>query len=69
MLTTNPHFLERLLRRRMMGFGLAIDDYGMAEGIHGVIGHLVTELVVQGVRGAQRPSYVPSAPRIAVGVK
>jgi hypothetical protein len=34
-----------------------------------VIGHLVTDLVVQGVRGAQRPSYVPSAPRIAVGVK
>ncbi|WP_374586758.1 EAL domain-containing protein [Pseudoduganella sp.] len=27
-LTTNPHFLERLLRLRMMGFGLAIDDYG-----------------------------------------
>lgn len=48
---------------------VAIDDYGMAEGIHGVIGHLVTDLVVQGVRGAQRPSYVPSAPRIAVGVK
>ncbi len=46
-----------------------VDDYGMAEGIHGVIGHLVTDLVVQGVRGAQRPSYVPSAPRIAVGVK
>jgi D-sedoheptulose 7-phosphate isomerase len=48
---------------------VAIDDYGMAEGIHGVIGHLVTDMVVQGVRGAQRPSYVPSAPRIAVGVK
>ena len=48
---------------------VAIDDYGMAEGIHGVIGHLVTDLVVQGVRGAQRPSYVPSAPRIAIGVK
>ena len=48
---------------------VAIDDYGMAEGIHAVIGHLVTDLVVQGVRGAQRPSYVPSAPRIAVGVK
>jgi D-sedoheptulose 7-phosphate isomerase len=48
---------------------VAIDDYGMAEGIHGVIAHLVTDLVVQGVRGAQRPSYVPSAPRIAVGVK
>ena len=27
-LATNPHFLERLLRLRMMGFGLAIDDYG-----------------------------------------
>jgi len=27
-LTTNPHFIERLLRLRMMGFGLAIDDYG-----------------------------------------
>ncbi|HEY0586516.1 MAG TPA: EAL domain-containing response regulator [Pseudoduganella sp.] len=27
-LTSNPHFLERLLRLRMMGFGLAIDDYG-----------------------------------------
>ncbi|XLZ71231.1 EAL domain-containing response regulator [Massilia sp. SR12] len=27
-LTTNPHFLERLLRLRMLGFGLAIDDYG-----------------------------------------
>jgi len=27
-LNTNPHFLERLLRLRMMGFGLAIDDYG-----------------------------------------
>lgn len=27
-LSTNPHFLERLLRLRMMGFGLAIDDYG-----------------------------------------
>jgi D-sedoheptulose 7-phosphate isomerase len=48
---------------------VAIDDYGMAEGIHAVIGHLVTDLVVQGVRGAQRPSYVPSAPRIAIGVK
>jgi D-sedoheptulose 7-phosphate isomerase len=45
---------------------VAVDDYGMAEGIHGVLGHLVTDLVVQGVRGAQRPSYVPSAPRIAV---
>lgn len=27
-LTTTPHFLERLLRLRMKGFGLAIDDYG-----------------------------------------
>ncbi|WP_373987363.1 EAL domain-containing protein [Duganella sp. BuS-21] len=27
-LTTDPHFLERLLRLRMKGFGLAIDDYG-----------------------------------------
>lgn len=27
-LQTDPHFLERLLRLRMMGFGLAIDDYG-----------------------------------------
>jgi D-sedoheptulose 7-phosphate isomerase len=46
-----------------------VDDYGMAEGIHGVIGHLITDLVVQGVRSTQRPSYVPSAPRIAIGVK
>ncbi len=27
-LATDPHFLERLLRLRMMGFGLAVDDYG-----------------------------------------
>ena len=27
-LTTDPHFLERLVRLRMAGFGLAIDDYG-----------------------------------------
>jgi EAL domain-containing protein (putative c-di-GMP-specific phosphodiesterase class I)/ActR/RegA family two-component response regulator len=27
-LQTDPHFLERLLRLRMLGFGLAIDDYG-----------------------------------------
>ncbi|MGZ8289201.1 MAG: EAL domain-containing response regulator [Telluria sp.] len=27
-LTTDPTFLERLVRLRMMGFGLAIDDYG-----------------------------------------
>ena len=27
-LTTDPSFLERLVRLRMMGFGLAIDDYG-----------------------------------------
>jgi hypothetical protein len=27
-LSTEPHFLERLLRLRMKGFGLAIDDYG-----------------------------------------
>ena len=27
-LSTDPHFLERLLRLRMQGFGLAIDDYG-----------------------------------------
>nr|WP_315249928.1 EAL domain-containing response regulator [uncultured Duganella sp.] len=27
-LATDPHFLERLLRLRMAGFGLAIDDYG-----------------------------------------
>ncbi len=27
-LQSDPHFLERLLRLRMMGFGLAIDDYG-----------------------------------------
>lgn len=27
-LTTEPHFLESLLRLRMQGFGLAIDDYG-----------------------------------------
>lgn len=27
-LTTDPAFLERLVRLRMMGFGLAIDDYG-----------------------------------------
>jgi EAL domain-containing protein (putative c-di-GMP-specific phosphodiesterase class I)/CheY-like chemotaxis protein len=27
-LSTEPHFLERLLRLRMQGFGLAIDDYG-----------------------------------------
>ncbi|MBB3122278.1 EAL domain-containing response regulator [Pseudoduganella violacea] len=29
-LSTNAHFLERLLRLRMLGFGLAIDDYGTA---------------------------------------
>jgi len=29
-LSTDPHFLERLLRLRMKGFGLAIDDYGTA---------------------------------------
>ncbi|QGZ38326.1 EAL domain-containing protein (putative c-di-GMP-specific phosphodiesterase class I) [Pseudoduganella flava] len=29
-LQTDPHFLERLLRLRMLGFGLAIDDYGTA---------------------------------------
>ncbi len=29
-LSTEPHFLERLLRLRMQGFGLAIDDYGTA---------------------------------------
>ncbi|MES2740858.1 MAG: EAL domain-containing response regulator [Pseudomonadota bacterium] len=28
MLHIDPHFLERLLRLRMMGFGLAIDDFG-----------------------------------------
>jgi EAL domain-containing protein (putative c-di-GMP-specific phosphodiesterase class I)/CheY-like chemotaxis protein len=27
-LTTDPNFIERLVRLRMMGFGLAIDDYG-----------------------------------------
>lgn len=27
-LTSDPHFIERLVRLRMMGFGLAIDDYG-----------------------------------------
>jgi EAL domain-containing protein (putative c-di-GMP-specific phosphodiesterase class I)/CheY-like chemotaxis protein len=27
-LSTDPHFLERLLRLRMKGYGLAIDDYG-----------------------------------------
>lgn len=27
-LNTNPTFIERLIRLRMMGFGLAIDDYG-----------------------------------------
>jgi EAL domain-containing protein (putative c-di-GMP-specific phosphodiesterase class I)/CheY-like chemotaxis protein len=27
-LKADPHFLERLLRLRMMGFGLAVDDYG-----------------------------------------
>jgi EAL domain-containing protein (putative c-di-GMP-specific phosphodiesterase class I) len=27
-LSTDPHFLERLIRLRMQGFGLAIDDYG-----------------------------------------
>lgn len=27
-LSSEPHFLERLLRLRMKGFGLAIDDYG-----------------------------------------
>lgn len=27
-LTSEPHFLERLLRLRIQGFGLAIDDYG-----------------------------------------
>jgi len=27
-LSAEPHFLERLLRLRMQGFGLAIDDYG-----------------------------------------
>ncbi|MBQ5946774.1 EAL domain-containing protein [Massilia sp. ST3] len=27
-LDTDPHFIERLVRLRMMGFGLAIDDYG-----------------------------------------
>ncbi|WP_317202697.1 EAL domain-containing response regulator [Janthinobacterium sp.] len=29
-LSSEPHFLERLLRLRMQGFGLAIDDYGTA---------------------------------------
>jgi EAL domain-containing protein (putative c-di-GMP-specific phosphodiesterase class I)/CheY-like chemotaxis protein len=28
--STDPYFLERLLRLRMRGFGLAIDDYGTA---------------------------------------
>jgi EAL domain-containing protein (putative c-di-GMP-specific phosphodiesterase class I) len=27
-LNTDPNFIERLVRLRMMGFGLAIDDYG-----------------------------------------
>jgi EAL domain-containing protein (putative c-di-GMP-specific phosphodiesterase class I) len=27
-LTSDPNFIERLVRLRMMGFGLAIDDYG-----------------------------------------
>ena len=27
-LNTDPHFIERLVRLRMLGFGLAIDDYG-----------------------------------------
>ncbi len=27
-LTNDPSFLERLVRLRMMGYGLAIDDYG-----------------------------------------
>lgn len=27
-LSADPHFIERLLRLRMQGFGLAIDDYG-----------------------------------------
>jgi len=27
-LTTEPHFIERLIRLRMKGYGLAIDDYG-----------------------------------------
>lgn len=30
-LTSEPHFLERLLRLRMQGFGLAIDDYGSGQ--------------------------------------
>lgn len=29
-LSADPHFIERLLRLRMQGFGLAIDDYGTA---------------------------------------
>lgn len=29
-MSTNPAFIERLIRLRMMGFGLAIDDYGTA---------------------------------------
>jgi len=28
MLSSDPHLLERLLRLRMQGFGLAVDDYG-----------------------------------------
>lgn len=45
-----------------------VDDYGMVEGIHGVISHLVTDLVAQAVRG-QHSAHVQSATRIAVGAK
>lgn len=39
-------------------------DYGMVEGIHSVISHLVTDMLVQAIRG-KRNSYRPSPLKLA----
>jgi D-sedoheptulose 7-phosphate isomerase len=41
-----------------------VKDYGMVEGIHGVVAHLVTDILAQAIRG-KRSSYRPSTPVVA----
>jgi D-sedoheptulose 7-phosphate isomerase len=58
----------RALRLAECVVHVPVNDYGMVEGIHSVISHLVTDLVVQAVRG-QHGSQAKSAARIAVGAR